>query len=544
MPDLNAPIRDVTVYSDRALVTRRGTLHLEAGEHELRVNNLPQFLRESLRANGQGPEGTRILDVDITTAFHSRLPETELLTLQTEIDLLRQKRELLQARQGSLQDRRKWLRSLGEQSHDFARGLAQGQMKPEDCSRFFNFMTEQALRDAEEAQQLQVQVQQVEQEIAAKEREMAQKQGYTQTDRLAAVVTVALAEAGDVELEISYIVFNASWYPQYDVRVHMAEDGNSGTVELTYVGMVQQGSGEAWEGVQLALSTARPSLASVLPELQAWYLDVPAPPRPPMPVAAPAPMMRAMAPGAAYGASAASDEILYSTSEAAPKIARRRAPAAVETATVEHTGTALVFRVGRSVDIPSDNSPHKTTIAQDNLPCELDYVSAPVLEEQTHLRATVTNTTERILLKGDASIFLGGEYVGTTEIKQTASNEKYKIFLGLDDTIKVKRELLERSVDKGNLLQSDLRRITYAYRITVHNYAAYPRKVVVQDHLPVSKHERIKIRVQNIQPAPSERTGLEVLTWNVTLKPDGEQLIDYRFVVEHPRDLHVIGLQE
>ena len=53
MAELEAPIKDVTVYSDRALITRRGTLQLEAGEHELRINNLPQFIRDSLRAAGQ-----------------------------------------------------------------------------------------------------------------------------------------------------------------------------------------------------------------------------------------------------------------------------------------------------------------------------------------------------------------------------------------------------------------------------------------------------------------------------------------------------------
>src|SRR2546422_10270616 len=107
MTDLDAPIKEVTVYSDRALVTRQGTLHLEAGEHELRVNNLPQFLHDSLRAAGEGPQGTRILNVDISTAFHSRPPEAELISLQNELDQLQQRKQLLDARQESLNDRRK-----------------------------------------------------------------------------------------------------------------------------------------------------------------------------------------------------------------------------------------------------------------------------------------------------------------------------------------------------------------------------------------------------------------------------------------------------
>ncbi len=540
MVDLEAPIKDVTVYSDRALVTRHGTIQLEAGEHELHINNLPQFIRESLRAAGQGPEGTRILNVDVTTAFYSRPPEEELQTLQKELEQLQQNEQLVQARQNSLRDRRKWLGALGEQSHDFARGLAKGQMKPEDCAEFFSFMATQALQDAEAAQALEIELKHVQQDIAAKQRELWQKQGNQQPDRLAAVINVELVQAGDLEVEVSYLVQNASWHPQYDVRVQMNEEQSAGEVELTYIGTVQQFTGESWENVNLALSTARPSLASILPRLDPWYLNVPTPP----PVAP----MAAAPTGAAFhrakaqfsmGAASEGNGFVADVEMAEPV-----APVAagVATASVEHTGTALVFHVDRSVDIPSDNSPHKTTIARDSLPCDFDYVSAPAIEEDAHLRATITNTTERILLKGEASIFLSGEYVGTTQVKMTAPTEEFKIFLGIDDSIKVRRELIERGVDKGNLLQNDIRRITYAYRITVHNYARNARKIVLRDHLPVSQHEHIKIKNQSIQPPPDERSKLEILIWRFTLPADGEQKIEYRFVIEHAQGLKIIGL--
>ncbi|HLI88172.1 MAG TPA: mucoidy inhibitor MuiA family protein [Ktedonobacteraceae bacterium] len=541
MTDLEAPITEVIVYADRALVTRRGGIHLAAGEHELRINNLPQLLRESVRASGQGPQGTRILNVDITTAFHSRPPEADLLTLQTEFELLQRKYELLGSRQDALRKRQKWLNALGEQAHDFARGLAWGRMKPQDCADFLGFMSNQAQQDAEAMLDLEVQRKQVEQDMAAKKRELASKQGTGLADRLAAIVSVALEQEGDFALELSYLVMGASWHPQYDVRVQMNDEGDGGEVELSYVGMVQQSTGERWENVSLALSTARPSLAAVLPELDPWYLNVYTPP--PMPVRAQAArhmasMNRAASEGegvffAAAMPAAAGDGSIATT---------QALPAEITTATVEQSGPAYLFRVGRSVDIPSDNSPHKTTIARDNLPCTFDYVSAPAIEENAHLRATIINTTERVLLEGEASIFLSGDYVGTTRIKMTAPNEKFRVFLGIEDAIKVKRELIERAVDKGNLLQNDMRRITYAYRITVHNYTAFPRSIAVRDHLPVSQHERVKVRVQAIQPQPAERSKLEILKWRSTLPPGGEQKIEYRFTVEHPQDLKVIGL--
>ncbi len=552
MLDLIAPIKEVTVYADRALITRSGKLNLAAGEHELRINDLPQFIRDSLRAAGQGPQGTRILNVDITTAFYSRPPEAELVTLHNELEQLQQSKQLLEARQVALNDRRQWLRALGEQSRDFARGLAQGQMKPQDCADFFRFTAEQALQDAEAAQALELQLQAVQREINAKKRELAQRQGDKHPDRLAAIITVALTEAGDFELEISYLVMGASWHPQYDVRVNMVDDQgdqNEGDVELTYVGVVQQTTGERWENVSLALSTARPSLAAVLPELEPWYLNVYTPPSP-----APMYAMSASAPGkGAFRAAKVmmhnqaltpSGEITmdenaeFSLAQATPVAAA----ADIATATVEQTGTALIFRVGRSVDIPSDGSPHKTTIAYDNLPCTFDYVSAPVIEENVHLRATISNTTERVLLSGDASIFLSGEYVGTTSVKTTAPTEKFKIFLGIDDGIKVKRELIERAVDKGMLLQSGTRRTTFAYRLLVHNYAPVARHVVIRDHLPVSQHERVKVKALSIQPPPAERSKLELMVWRFTLAPDAEQQIEYRFVVEQPHDVTVTGL--
>ncbi|HEY7417658.1 MAG TPA: DUF4139 domain-containing protein, partial [Ktedonobacteraceae bacterium] len=60
--------------------------------------------------------------------------------------------------------------------------------------------------------------------------------------------------------------------------------------------------------------------------------------------------------------------------------------------------------------------------------------------------------------------------------------------------------------------------------------------------LPVSQHERIKVKISQLQPQPAERTGLELLTWEFDLAPNGEQKIDYRMVIEHPRDMIVTGL--
>ena len=82
-----------------------------------------------------------------------------------------------------------------------------------------------------------------------------------------------MSAAGELELELSYVVTGAGWQPLYDVR------SSDKDVEVTYLAQVAQNTGEDWPAVSLTLSTARPSLALVLPELDPWYLR----PRQPLP---------------------------------------------------------------------------------------------------------------------------------------------------------------------------------------------------------------------------------------------------------------------
>ena len=94
-----------------------------------------------------------------------------------------------------------------------------------------------------------------------------------------------MQQAGELSVELSYVVSNAEWKPIYDLRLVEEESGSQ--CEVTYLAQVAQVTGESWEGVQLALSTARPASSRTLPELQPWYVRPPAPP---------APMPRAAAP--------------------------------------------------------------------------------------------------------------------------------------------------------------------------------------------------------------------------------------------------------
>ena len=72
MKTLDTRISEVTVYTDRARVTRRGTVALTGNETELAIASLPATLEtESVRATDSGTVAVRLLGVRTETVFSS-----------------------------------------------------------------------------------------------------------------------------------------------------------------------------------------------------------------------------------------------------------------------------------------------------------------------------------------------------------------------------------------------------------------------------------------------------------------------------------------
>ena len=103
------------------------------------------------------------------------------------------------------------------------------------------------------------------QRIAAQLTELNAQQG-TYTSEIVLAINSEQAIAGSFVL--SYIVRNAGWFPNYDIRVKDVES----PIDLTYKGNVYQTSGEAWNQVKLTLSTGDFSQTGTKPELQPWRL--------------------------------------------------------------------------------------------------------------------------------------------------------------------------------------------------------------------------------------------------------------------------------
>jgi uncharacterized protein (TIGR02231 family) len=200
----------------------------------------------------------------------------------------------------------------------------------------------------------------------------------------------------------------------------------------------------------------------------------------------------------------------------------------------------VAYRVQRPLAVPADGGPHKTMVARFELDAALDHLAVPVLAPEAYLRATVTNTSSLLLLPGPARVFHDTQFVGETSLETVAAGQEFELQLGVDDQIRVQRELRRRSTSKAVI--GGTRTIDVAYQITVENHRPNNTRVSVHDHVPVSTDGDIKVRLRETSPNPAEQSDLGELTWQLSLDGGQTATIRHRFTVEHPAQVTVAGL--
>jgi uncharacterized protein (TIGR02231 family) len=196
----------------------------------------------------------------------------------------------------------------------------------------------------------------------------------------------------------------------------------------------------------------------------------------------------------------------------------------------------------RPVAVPSDGSSHRTLIGSFDLAARLDHITAPVQAEEATLRATVRNTSGHTLPPGRSGLFHEGDFVGSTDLQAWAPDEERELALGVDDRVRVERELVKRSATKATLGSS--RRTETEYEIRVANHSPRPIDVTVLDQLPVSRDAAITVRETAAKPDPAERSELGVLTWKLRLEPQAEAKIQFGLRVEAGKDVPIAGWRD
>lgn len=533
---VEAPIVAVVVYPDRARITRRGTVSLEVGTHELAVHDLTLLLDpESVRAGGEGTASVRLLGVDVRQAYYTETPSVPAAELRRQLEGKLDADQALQDEVASLDQQLAMLSGLAEHAgKSLTWGIARGQASVEDGGALLSFMGTQHELCTKRKRAIVAERREVAAEIEVLRQELARIEGSRPRERYTAVVGVEAISAGEFALELEYTTRRgASWRPLYDLR--LLEEGDQPQAEITYLAQVQQSTGEDWLDVDLTLSTARPAVSADLPELSPWYVRVYEPPRP-VPTAA---RQRSAAPQV---------ERFFRTAGAVADAAEEQplavvpAAAQVQEAEIDAIGSAVTFHIPRRADVPADNTPQKTTVCVLRLKPELDFYTVPKLVDEVYRRAKVHNDSEVTFLPGPVSLFHGSEFVGRATLDKVAPRETFETTMGIDDRIKVERELVLKEVAKQFI--GDRRVLRYGYEVKVENLLPRAAKVVVSDQLPVPDHEDVKIKAEVLDPEPERQSEQGELTWKLSLDPGAKRTLRFDFVVTAPRGVRLVGLPE
>lgn len=520
MPILETQITAVTVYPDRARVTRTGSIKLEPGEQEVTIANLPRTLDESsLRAAGSG--AARLGGVQLEHRYLDAVPPGDAQAAQDKLQALLDQDKIYADEAEAWQARLNVVKSIGEQGGDnFARSLARGKLSPEGLTSTLDYLSNSYEAASNELRDLNVRRRDLGKQIEAARQEAEKFRSAAKREVFDAQVLLQVTGSGAVAIELTYNVRGASWDALYDARL------DDKRLEWNYLAQVEQETGEDWNiPYALTLSTATLATGIDKPELPPWRIDIVHPPQP-----------RAMKArgGPALAGAPQAEMMMAATPASVPQMA-------YDLAEVESGGPSVTYKINAPRAIPSDGQAHQVHIARLQFETALDYFCAPKAAEHAFVRAKFKNASEYLMLPGEVSLYHAQEFVGTRATETIAPNQEVELFLGAEPRLRVTRQETQREINKTGLV-GNTAGAALAYRIVVENPSLDTARVTVLDQIPVSQHPDIKVKLREATPRPAEQNEQGELTWNVEIKQGGKAQMDFAVLVEYPKEMRVAGL--
>jgi uncharacterized protein (TIGR02231 family) len=531
----------VTVYPLGAEVTRIGRVTMERGEHVILFTDLPaQALPGSLRVEGKASGTLEIGSVDTRRVFvprsDSAVAATERKQIEDAIEKLKDERAVLQTAVEAAQAQKVLINNLANLPMQPA--APNSATTQPDWSQLFTLIGQRSAEAQKTILDAQIRIRETDRQIA----DLTRKLGTVapaQEERTEVKVFVNAAAALDADLTIRYQVRAASWTPFYDARLSTGTRDQAPKLQLIRRASIQQRTGESWDDVQLALSTARPGAGSAAPILNPMTVDY-APDAPPR-----AQPQQPMGYGGGFmdrEANERADGQINNFAKAAGEKNRMEETPVDEISTrVEAQSFQAIYAIAGRVAVPATGEMKRVQIDDMALDPVLTARTVPKAEQKAYLYAKLTTARGTPLLPGTVSLFRDATFVGNGQLPLLAPGEEHELGFGVDDMIRVRHAVVEDKRGETGLIatsKTDVRN----YRITVKNLHERPIQLRVLDQIPVAQNDAIKIELQG-RTAPTRRDVEDkrgVLAWDMALTPDEEKAVEFGYRVSWPGAKRVI----
>jgi uncharacterized protein (TIGR02231 family) len=548
-------ITSVTVYPANAMVTREADVPAGKGLVELTVNPLPAGAIVS-SLNAEGLDGLRVL----TTRYRARPVvqehREELAKLAEELAQLAIAREKLEAEVLVIKENTKALSKMESfMGVTVIQATEKGALNAnvEAAIKLANYVKEQRLETSRELVKLEQSVKANQAKAALVQRQMNDLAGGTvRSERDAVIVVDRGAKEAAGKVRLTYLVEQASWRPQYKLR---AGKSPKDPVQMEFLAAVSQHSGEDWADVKLVLSTAQPMLNASPPDLQTLRVAAVHKSSVPLVSANIAELeeqiknLRTKAqkdfnekkPGTSTG--------LFNTAAALDQAFELHHPdTAIQRgcALAIREGPTVTYQVNTLLAIPSRAEEQVVEVARAELAADFYYKAVPLITTQVYRLADFVNKTEGVILPGDATMYIGSDFVGQMPMPLVAVNEPFTVGFGVDPQLQATRQL----VSKSQTTQGGNQTLKFKYRTTITNFKNEKVKMQVWDRLPRSDTDAITINILESTPEISKDAAYlrgprtqNLLRWDVTVEPNavGEKalFIQYEFKMELDKNMTI-----
>ncbi|MYM55588.1 DUF4139 domain-containing protein [Thalassovita mangrovi] len=515
---VDSRITDVTVYPEGAKVTRVAAYSVPAGEHRLRLLDLPDTaLLDMVRAKVEGarmgsvtmredfvpPRGDQ--DSDVVKAARAEVERAEdaLRGKQDEAAALRLARDAAETRIGflkqlgqgetldgvSAETLRDMARMVGEETLAARQAVLEAEAKARLVDREIDDL-QQALDEARQA-------------LAALE---TGGDDYNLVE-----VSVSAEAATEGVLSVTYFTRDAGWAAVNDAYLSL---GDAPGLRLDRGAMIWQGSGENWDDVALTLSTSEPSGQFEPSEVHPWRRRIEEPFQPVL--------KRSLAMDMAEAPMAAPEPMIE------------------EARVMSFHGLIFNYAYPKPVSLASGADGVRIALGALDFAPEIKAVAAPLWDSTAFLTAGFTNGSGELLLPTQATqLFLEGEYVGSMATDQVAAGAEARLPFGAIDGLQVSRVVTRNEGDTGILSKSNEEKETA--RIEVENLTGRAWPVRVLDRVPYSEQEDLVITWQ-ARPTPSvtdvdDKKG--VLAWDFDIAPGASRQIELSHRIQWPQDMEL-----
>jgi uncharacterized protein (TIGR02231 family) len=541
--EVSSKVERVTVYPDGATVTRVIEADLSRGDSVLRAADFPPSLDPaSLRVEGEAAARLTIAGIDARPPRADKPPADP--ALEESIEALRDERARLDGRIAAAAARRKFAERFADQSPV---GVGEkGEARPLSDWRAAFAAVEDEIAAAEkaigEARILQ-------RDIDRKLARLDAQRTANPPRKMEVRIDVNAQAAAHAVLRVSYTVRGARWSPLYDARLDTGKDvgrgkdsnkdtgkdGRKPAVELVRRAEVVQTTGEDWQDVQLAVSTARTAKGGSAPELRPLIVRYPIPRR----AFSQAPM--SAAPAAPAGA--ASKAMMKERADGVDQEKYDKVAAEEQEATADSQGFQVVYHIPGHVSVSASEGAKNFRISSATITPDLLLLrAAPAVDATAFLEADFKHVEDAPLLPGPVAIYRDGTYVGRGQIAMTAKDENVRLGFGADDSVKIVRSTLRQLEGSAGILSTS-KTERRDYKTSIRNGHDMPIRIIIEDQVPVSEIDEVKVEMLSVTTPPTEkdvRNRRGVMAWSLDLAPGAAKDLRIAWLVRWPSDKMVV----